>query len=233
MLFDHLTNGHPWILFDNDGGQGSGGEPDPGDPPVMPAGIQGIIDRNAGDAIAAINQLMAENARLRQQRQDLRQRVPRDGQIVLDADAAAIWSTISEAGITADRLTELQQAAAERDQLRAERDDLARRQTIQDAAALAGYRPTVLEKLAADLPIEIAGEGDERIAYVMDGDTRTPLADYAGQAWADFIPALTITDAGRAGNGTPYPPQGSGRAPQPQRAARATLTKLYGGQSNG
>ena len=235
MLLSILTHfmARPWILFNEDDGQG-GGSPDPGDPPAVPAGIQGIIDRNAGDAIAAINQLMAENARLRQQRQDLRQRVPRDGQTVLDAEQAATWAAISEAGITADRLAELQQAATERDQLRTERDDLARRQTIADAAALAGYRPSVLERLAADVQIEIAGEGDERIAYVMDGDTRTPLADYAGQTWADFIPALTITDAGRAGNGTPYPPQGSGRAPQPQRAAVATLTKLYsGGQSNG
>lgn len=232
MLINSLRPmARPWILFEADGGQGGGNPtpaPDPGDPPAVPAAIQGIIDRNAGDAIQAINQLMAENARLRQQRQELRSKVPGEGAVILAAEQAQTWQAIQDAGITPDGLTELRQAAEERDQLRAERDQLARRQTIQEAAGLAGYRSTVLETLAADLPITIDGD-ETRIPYVMDGETRTPLADYAAAHWADFMPALTTTSAGRAGNGTPYPPQGSGRPPQPTSAARATLAKLYGG----
>jgi hypothetical protein len=85
------------------------------------------------------------------------------------------------------RLTAAEQAAAELATLQ----QTERLRAIADAA---GYRPTVLQRLATGLALELR---DGR-PVVVEGETATPLATYAEREWADFLPSLLKTEPGAA-----------------------------------
>jgi len=71
-----------------------------------------------------------------------------------------------------------------------ERDDLARRATIREAAAIAGFKESALARLAGDLPIAVR----DGAAFVATDGEETPLADYAAREWAEFLPSLKATE---------------------------------------
>lgn len=228
MLFALLSM-LPFILFDQDGGGGGGDGGGGGTPPAQspndtPPAIQNLINRNNGDAMAAIATLLSENAQLRADRRALREKLPADGSIVLTGEQAQFWSTLDATKLDAAKLKELQDAATERDQLRADRDKLQRNATINDAANVAGFKPTVLATLIGDLSVEI-DDGETRVAYVKDGDKRTPLVDYAAQHWADFLPSLQQTT--QRNNGTPWPPQAGNGSTTTKSPVESALENMY------
>jgi hypothetical protein len=71
-------------------------------------------------------------------------------------------------------------------------------------------REQQVEGQTARVPVVVTGEGQQQQA--------TPLAEYAQQHWADFLPALQAQGGpqqspAQGGQGTTYPPQQGGGRP--------------------
>jgi hypothetical protein len=105
---------------------------------------------------------------------------------------------------------ELVQGLAERDALRDAAEALRREQAHGEAAALAGFKPGVLARLAAQdgVAVVVVEARDRfgnpaRVAAVetnANGIRPVPLAEYAEAHWKDFLPALKV-EAARSGQG--------------------------------
>lgn len=191
----------PFLAF---GAAGAGDDEDDedDDAPDQNTLVQSLVAR-FGDAKAAVAQLASENRKLRQQRRELRGQLPPEGAVILQGDEAAAWDRYQQLG----KADELASVIEERDRLKAETAQQARRERVQQAAALAGYKPTVLAELLRDADIVVEGEGDTRRALVVHGEQRTPLTEHATKAWGDFLPALRVEEKPA---GTGFPPQDRG-----------------------
>lgn len=161
--------------------------------------------------------------------ESLRARVPGEGAIVLTGDDAAAWGAFKELG----KPDEVKAKLGQVETLSGELAGLKRDATLRDVAGAAGYKFTVLKQLGADREYELRDVTDPqgkaaKAAFIKDGDTFKPLAEFAQAAWADFLPALQA-GAGQGGGtggqgGTQYPPQGGGTgATGKQDAASAYL----------
>lgn len=193
-------------------------DPDPPAPSPAPAGdpaasFQRLLQKKEGDATALASQLYDENYRYRERIRELEKSAPAQGSVVLTAEQAAQWSTYQELGKAED----LKTVVSERDTLRTERDTLKRTQTLADVAAAAGYKPSVLERLGADLTYELRDvtvDGKTvKQAFVKDGDMVKPLSEYAAAQWSDFLPALQQTTQPTPdgqGQGQQQPPRTQG-----------------------
>jgi hypothetical protein len=234
-----------WMLLTTDnGGGGSGGEGGGGgagsqnqnqNPPQSPQGggqdwqqsLSNLIRREGGaDATAQL--LFQENREHRQRIRELEQRVPGEGAVVLTGDQAAAWQAYQGLGAP----TDVQQRLTAAEQAQNELAGLRRAEQIRGVAEAAGYRPTVLERLAEGLEFEVREEQRDgqtaRVPYVVtkseQGEQRTPLAEYAQQHWADFLPALSAQQQQQAPQGgVTYPRQQGGGRPAPGDPVRAFI----------
>lgn len=153
--------------------------------------------------------------KLRQLEQQLatqQERVAPEGAVILTGDDATTYTAYQALG----KPDELKTRLGERDQFQGELTTLKRDALLRDVAQAAGFKPSVLKALGADREyefreLEIDGKSVKQ-PFVKDGEEFKPLATYAEQQWADFLPALratTGTEKTQPGAGVPWPPQPS------------------------
>jgi hypothetical protein len=250
MKIKKLINGG-FLLFTPDkgdgGGEGDDGNQDGGHSDRGAAAFQQALDRRNNDGVALARELFDDNYQYRHRIQrltkdlDAAKKVP-EGTILLSVDEAKEWAaykalgkpdaiktTVDEHGQYKDRLTTLQ-----------------RESILRDVADKAKYKFSVLQN--ADLLSKAKGKDLEYIvkdvekdgvktptAFVKDGDTERPLAEYAQENWADLLPSLPLTqetNTNSQNKGTYYPPQhqgsgGGNKANTPKAQTEATLNKKY------
>jgi hypothetical protein len=237
-----------WLVLTTDnGGGGNGGEGGGGgagsqnqnqNPPQPQGGGQdwqqslSNLIRREGGADATAQLLFQENREHRQRIRQLEQQLPGEGAVVLTGDQAAAWQAYQGLGAP----TDVQQRLTAAEQAQNELAGLRRAEQIRGVAEAAGYRPTVLERLAEGLEFEVREEQRDgqtaRVPYVVargeQGEQRTPLVEYAQAHWVDFMPALRAEQA--AGQqqlptqgGVTYPPQQGGGRPAPGDPVRAFI----------
>ena len=177
----------------------------------------------AGNADAAVMQLMQENYQLRQNRRELRAqlkdatgKLPQDGTTVLTAEQAKEWGEYQKLGKPADvaKIITDGTKAIETMTTRERADH------VRGVAAQVGYNPDVLAQLATMNNVEITSrevtmEGGTKVTafYVKDGQgVETDIRAYATQNWQAFLPSLQQTQQG----GQPAPGQ---QQPQPGQPA--------------
>lgn len=205
------------------GDGGSGGNSD------AEEAFQRRLERNNQDGVALARQLWREVYDYRQELRAAKNEVATlqgkaapEGAIILTGDDAAAW----EAYTTLGAPDEVKQGLDQRAEYAQRLEGLARETLLRQVAEQAGYKPSVLaqlDRMAKAQGRELAFELREvqqdgqtvPTPFVKDGEAETPLADYAAQEWADFLPALA------AGQGAPpsvtppppgvrYPPQHPG-----------------------
>lgn len=195
-----------WIVFDGDGGGngGGGGEPPAADPTQ---GFQNLVKRQGGlDAAGML--LYQENYSLRDQLREAREqlkkiegKLPKEGELVLGGDEKVLFERYKALGKPEDWETERKDAQT-----------IKRNQLLSDAATAHGYIPSVLQRLADGLEIEIREiEKDgqkQKTAVVKAQDGEKPLPDYAKAQWSEFLPALekSAQPAPPSGGVPPTPP---------------------------
>jgi hypothetical protein len=191
--------------------------------------------RREGGADATAQLLFQENREHRQRIRELEQRVPGEGAVVLTGDQAAAWQTYQGLGAP----TDVQQRLTAAEQAQNELAGLRRAEQIRGVAEAAGYKPGVLQKLAEGLTLELREEQRDgqtaRVPYVVSGEGQqqqaTPLADYAQQHWADFLPALSAQQQQQPpqGGGVAYPrQQGGGGQTATSNPVGAYFQRAYG-----
>lgn len=218
----------PVLSFSFADGDGGGGTPPPALPPTPtpdPApnqALQNLISRHNNDLMAVVSTLFTDNYQYRQDKRELTNQVkslegqlPKEGQVVLSKDDAALFEAYKALGSTED-LGKLQgELTTTREQLGA----LQKEGTLRDVAEVAKFKLPVLKTLGEKLDYEIREvEKDgkkEKAAFVKnDKGEFTPLADFAAANWADFLPALQ--QQAEPPKGTPFPNQNAGGGPAPK-----------------
>lgn len=152
-----------------------------------------------------IDTLESDNVNLREKRRELEKtvqslegKVPADGTVVLpkaDADALAAYQELGKPDELKTQLetgrTAAQKAA-----------ELARRQSITDAAGKQ-FNARALERfLPADAELSQQGEGDGKAWVVKQGDATKPLADVVKELESDLGIVLTTGDSTNVGGGS-------------------------------
>lgn len=147
------------------------------------------------------------NRTLKQERDDLKGKLPADGMVVLSKDDATELEAYRALGKKpADVKTALEQAGTATADLTA----LRREKQIRQAADLVKFDADVLAELAGTLDIQIKGTDDKPLPVVVADGNDTALEDYAKTKWAKFMPALQAKpvnvlapdiNAGARGNG--------------------------------
>lgn len=182
----------------------------------LTAAITALLSKHNNDAQAAINQLLTENFKLREDKRGLKAQVeafekakPAEGSVVLSKADAEKWEAYKAFGKAED----IKAAIAERDTLKTEVDMAKREQSLRDVAEVEGWNFGVIKRLAADVQFEIVdGKNDKgeaiRFANVVtkNGDrTETKLAsEYAEKEWKEFLPSLKVSEEPAAKPGTQY-----------------------------
>lgn len=198
------------------------------DPPARPSASD-TAQRFNGDQIRMaekINDLERDNYKDREKLRDRDARIKEleakqvpDGALVLTGDDASRYQAFTALGKTPDEVTA---ALTQADAAITERDQLKRSMTIRQVAEASGYKPAVLERLGADLTYavkdvtETVGGKQTTVkrAFVVTDGKETPLSDYAAAEWADFLPALGVTEPAPApAYGTPPRTQQRGVPP--------------------
>jgi hypothetical protein len=216
------------------GSGGSGGNDDAN----VNSSFQRRLERFNNDAMLMANELYRENyreresnRRLREQVTELQGRIPAEGAHVLTGDDVARWQAYTQLG----QPTELQQRIEAGTTAIQERDSLRRDTAIRQAADVAGYKPSVLARLAGDIPITIRdNNGQNEVVVTVDGKD-VQLTVYAEQHWADFLPALTAQSQGTQQQraGVPFVPQaGNGTPPKPQDMVAAFAKQIQEQRDN-
>jgi hypothetical protein len=219
-----------------DGGGGGAGSQNQNQPQPQGGGqdwqqaLANLIQRQGSEGAAA-TLLFNENRDYRERIRQLEQQLPGEGAVVLSGDQAAAWQTYQGLGAPTDLQQQLEQAQQAQNELAG----LRRAEQIRGVAEAAGYRPTVLERLAEGLTLELREEQVEgqtaRVPYVVSGEGHAePLTSYAQQHWADFLPALSAQQQQQAPQGgVTYPPQqGGGGQPATSKPVDAYFQRAYG-----
>jgi hypothetical protein len=229
------------------GSQGHPPQPQPsqgGGPQTPPQGggqdwqqaLNNLIQRQGGvDSTAAL--LFQENREHRQRIRELEQRLPGEGAVVLTGDQAQAWQTYSQLGNPA----EVQQRLTAAEQAQQELAGLRRAEQVRSVAEAAGYKPNVLQRLAEGLTLDLREQQVEgqtaRVPVVVTGEGQqqqaTPLAEYAQQHWADFLPALQAQGGpqpgpAQGGQGTTYPRQQGGGQQSTSNYVGSYFERAYG-----
>jgi DNA-binding transcriptional MerR regulator len=152
--------------------------------------------KQGGETPKAVRTLMEKNYRLRRQLEEARkgQGAVEPGSVVLKGDDAKRWAAYQDLGDPAEVRKALKAAA----EGAAELADRRTAEVAHRAAKAHGYRPTLLAKLVkADgitLVVEDAKDADGKpvaVAFVKgEGDSKTPLDDYARAHWEDELTIL-------------------------------------------
>lgn len=148
------------------------------------------------------------NRVLKQERDDLKGKLPADGMVVIAKEDAALLESYKAMGKPADLKTALETKSTAEQEL----TTLKREKQIMKAADAAGYKASVLGGLAGDLDIQVrpVKDGKPLVVVVADGN-ETALEDYAKEHWEDYLPALIAK-------------QSSGLAPDINAGARGNNT---------
>jgi hypothetical protein len=173
---------------------------------VDESALMRMLEKHA-DVLNDNSQLRSQRTALRTEIADLKSKVAPEGARILTADEAKVYDAYATLGKPDD----VKKALEANSTATAELTTLKRERQIRAAAEAAGYKPAVLERLAADLAIEVrpVKDGAPIVVVVKDG-AETALADYAKDNWADFLPALEARqgsalapdiNAGARGNG--------------------------------
>lgn len=183
--------------YDADKDTGSGGDGDPDGGKVKASDILNRYGKNEdaalrlaelyADAQNELYRLREQRRALRQERDDLKSRVPTDGQQLISADDAAELEQYRAIG---KKPSDVQAALEQASTAVADLSTLRRETTIRAVAEAAGYKPSVLQALAGDLELAIKGTNDKPLPVVIADGKETAIADYAKAHWADFMPAL-------------------------------------------
>lgn len=180
-----------------------------------------ILTRFSGDAVRMaeqVSKLENDNYKQRDEIRDykskittLEGKVPADGAIVLTGDDASHWTAYQALG----KPDEITKKITDGTTAQQERDTLVRTAAVRDAADVTGFDADVLkERLGELLPEmrEVDQDGKKvRQAFVKDGATDVPLAQYAEQKWPKYLPALK--QGGTQQTGVQFVPQTGNAAP--------------------
>lgn len=159
-----------------------------------------VVKAAKGDPSEVNEKLMAENYKLRRQRDESRTG-PKvgPGDVVLTGDDAKAWESYRKLGDP----KELKKSLDAGQQAIADREEAATAEVNEKAGALAGLRPKLFAKLAKAEGLKLtidrsSKDGKEiEVPYVVDGEgKKTNLADYAAREWRDDLPALKAEDRG-------------------------------------
>ncbi len=179
-------------FYDGDDGQPQGGGSDDGK--VRASAVLEQYGRDALRLAEKLADVQSDNYRLREERRTLKQelkdaagKAPADGAVVLSKEDAALWTAYAALGKPEEIKTALETKGTAEQELTV----LKREKQIAKAADAAGFKASVLERLAADLTIDVrpVKDGKPLVVVVKDGQ-ETALADYAAAEWPDFLPAL-------------------------------------------
>lgn len=206
--------GLPIWYAPDDGDGGQAGDAGGVSNPTAPGGrldSERLIAKH-GSAEAALRALAfkldeveGDNAKYRQQLNEMRGKLPGEGTVVLDSEQAAVWTAYQALG-EPDAIKQLQTdySASQRNEL------------YRTAAEAHGYKADVLRQLpgADSLQIvikEIEADGKKlKTAVVSNGDGKeTTLPDYVKGHWEAFLPSL-VAQQQAAASGTPWPKQDVG-----------------------
>ena len=173
------------------------------------------LSKRYGGIEGALKQLVSDNYGYREEIRSLKDRVPKDGSVVLEGDSVKHWNSYRELGAPSDLKKMSEELGATKGQVAT----LLKAQVVGKAAKLHGLEESVLSTLAKDVELDIVEKVAEgkatHIAVVKhDGDKTTPLEEYAKTQWAAFLPALKPAATTRA-LGTPAG-AGPGAEPPPQ-----------------
>lgn len=211
----------------------------PTNTPNPAAAFQSLLQKHQNDANQVALALFGDNHRLRSDKRKLTSqlkalqgKVPADGAVVLTGEKAKAWEAYQALG----KPEEIKSSLEARSGVEKELKELRRGEQIRSVSEVAGYKSSVLSRLAqlateelefAVEEVESDGEKIQR-AVVKQGETKKPLAEYAKEHWTEFLPALEQkAQAGAAGNagaigngnsgaGTRLPAQtGGGKASKP------------------
>lgn len=166
--------------------------------------------------ITKIDNLEADNAGLREDRRELREQVPGDGDVVLNDEEAA---QLRELGALSDDGTlqagQVQERLEEAEQAEQELQSYRRGETRREVYEATGLNEEAAEDILSgdlDFETETAEENGEEVtnAYVAGEDGRTPVEDYIEEQFSKPIQNALYGEAGSEdGSGessTPTPP---------------------------
>lgn len=208
------------------GGDGEG-DPPPKTPVPTPdpaPDLAKLVDAAVakhGDGTSALKAIISDNYSLRDDLKATKAKLPEKGSIVLSGDDAKAWGAYSQLGKPSD----LKKALDEGETAKKEAGTFKRKEHHHEVAGVAGFKPTVLDKLAStdNLTLVVKDEKDKagkpvKVAYVQgEGDAVTPLTEYADKNWKEFLPALKGTpDPLRLVPGGTPPNHDFRAAPKPQ-----------------
>jgi hypothetical protein len=181
--------------------------------PDVLTGLQRLIEKQGGEAGRVAELLYRENHDLREKNRALAGQVPGQGAVVLPPEQAAQWTAYTALG----KAEELKTALEARTTAETKLASLEREATLRQVQDASGFKASVLGQLpgAAALAFtvrEVEADGKQvPTAFVKDAaGVETPLAAYAAQHWADFLPALAVAQGGTAGQGVGFVTQATG-----------------------
>ncbi len=172
----------------------------------LTAAITALLSKYNNDAPAAINQLLTENFKLREDKRELKKQIeeaekgkPAEGSVVLSKADGEKWKEYQALG----KPDEVKAAIGERDTLKGEVATAKRDQSLREVAEVEGWNYAVLKRLAGELNLEIAEGTDDKGAakkfanvVLKNGErTETKLAsEYADKEWKEFLPSLKVSE---------------------------------------
>jgi hypothetical protein len=177
------------------------------------AGLKEIVQDFYRDAV----DLRTKNRELSRERDDLKKRLPKDGDVVLTGDEAKAMTALRKLDVP---LTELPKKLAEGQTAATENAAFKRDSTVEQAAKALGWNATVLKGLvrlnglAIDKQTTKGQDGEKVDSWVVmpaedaGDDDPTPLAEYVEQHLGDFRDALAGPEAGRKSDREPPTPSG-------------------------
>ncbi len=107
---------------------------------------------------------------------------------------------------------------------------MARSQTVNEAARICGFKPQVLDKLSSGLEIGIK----DNTAFVKAQDgTEISLSDFAEAEWKDFMPSLKAEPAQTQQfvAYVPQPAKGMESKPTGVKLVKSYIARTYGQQT--
>lgn len=185
-------------------------------PPDLTKVVEDLLKKHGGDQATALRALLTEHNTTRDQFAAATTKLPKDGHVTLDPDTHKLFSTYQAFGKPEEITAKLEAGTTALSEL----TGIKRAQHFAEVAKVSGFESAVLIPLAEKDGLEITlSEVDGKdpktgkaikvkTASVVGkdakgADTLTPLADYAKDKWAAFLPALQPVESK-----TVVPPRG-------------------------
>lgn len=181
-----------------------------------------------GSERAALRVLADQQLDYRRDRRELAAKLPKEGERVLAVADAKEYDAFKALGKSPKDITT---ALEQNTSLTQELDAMKVEKVIAEAAQIAGYKPSVLTKLAKTegfrVEVREEGKGDDKkkVAYAVKGEgeeaEESELTEFATQALADFLPSLAVesgtpqkSSTAPSGQIPTQPPRGTAPAPR-------------------